>query len=475
MVNRFDQLHVPQIVFDDRPELIELYRKAWELAADHIVTIPGMPVSRHMDEGFAPDRIWIWDTCFMVHFCKYAPQVFPGIQSLDNFYRPLYDRAPSSCLIHHVDNPPLFAWVEYEYYKFTGDRSRIHRNLVEKRYLQQHYEFIEHARSGDRLPCGFCLNTLQKNECGYLWSGIASGMDNTPRGEDIYTNLYWLDIMAQQALAARCIVKLALAIGEKDIAAEYQAKYQTKKDLLNERYFDSQDGIYYDLYAATRDACRVLTPASFWPLLAEVADKTTIGRQIDALRDPVRLGGPLPIPSVSRSSPHFCADGRYWRGGVWLPTSYMTIKAIEKYGYLDLAAELAEKTVAAMSRVYREFTPHTIWEAYAPTGDCPSTGKTTGSLCRPDFCGWSALGPISLLIENVIGIYEVDAVNNTVKLHRRRQGRHGVKQLRFGDTVCDIIITDNAIEVNTNRPFTLVFGEQKISCVPESELCPLTV
>jgi len=464
MKQKFTELQVPRAIFDERPDFIELYQKAWELAAEHIVTIPGMPVPCHMDEGFASDRVWIWDTCFMVHFCKYAPQTFPGIQSLDNFYRPLYDQEATSGLIHHVDNPPLFAWVEYEYYKFTGDKSRIRRNLVEKRYLQQHYEFVETARVGERFKHGFCLNSLQKNECGYLWSGNSSGMDNTPRGNDIYTNLYWLDIVAQQALAARCIVKLAQAIGEKEIAAEYQREYEVQKELLNERYYDPRDGVYYDLHAATHDVCRVLTPASFWPLLAETATVDMAGRQIETLHNPELLGGMMPLPSVARNSPHFCADGRYWRGGVWLPTSYMTIKAIEKYGCMELAAELAEQTVAAMSQVYREYSPHTIWEAYAPDGKGPSSAKAPGSRCRPDFCGWSALGPISLLLENVIGIHEVDALNNVVKLHRRRQGRHGVKELRFGDTVCDIIITDDVIEVSTNRPFTLQIDGTAYEC-----------
>ena len=60
---------VPEPIYDARPDFLTLYRKAWELAADHIDdTIPGLPVVRHMDEACRRDRLWIWDTCFMVHF-----------------------------------------------------------------------------------------------------------------------------------------------------------------------------------------------------------------------------------------------------------------------------------------------------------------------------------------------------------------------------------------------------------------------
>ena len=38
-----------------------------------------------MDEAFRDDTIWIWGTCFMTLFCKYAPAEFPGVESLNNF------------------------------------------------------------------------------------------------------------------------------------------------------------------------------------------------------------------------------------------------------------------------------------------------------------------------------------------------------------------------------------------------------
>ena len=229
---------VPDPIYDARPDFIELYRKAWELSAAHIDEIPGLPVVRHMDEACMPDRLWIWDTCFMVHYCKYSPEFFPGIQSLDNFYLPMHDGVKSSCLIHHPDNPPLFAWIEYEYYRFTGDKSRIHRNLVEKRYLQKHYDFLENkCRIGDMYPFSAVHAAWQKFDKGYMWAGNPSGMDNSPRGDFQHYMLFWIDAIAQQALSALYISKLAEEINENDTAAEYKAKYEEKCELINKYYF----------------------------------------------------------------------------------------------------------------------------------------------------------------------------------------------------------------------------------------------
>ena len=448
---------VPEPVYDSRPDFITLYRKAWELAAEHIdETIPGLPVIRHMDEACWRDRLWIWDTCFMVHFCKYSPEVFPGIQSLDNFYLPMHDGVKSGCLIHHPDNPPLFAWVEYEYYRFTGDKSRIRRNLVEKQYLQKHYEFLENkCKAGQQIPACAITTAWQKFENGYLWAGTPSGMDNTPRGSFNYFLIYWIDAIAQQALSALYISKLADEIGESAISADYRAKYEEKRELINRLYFNEEQGYYSDVENHNLKPHNILTPASFWVLLAEAATDERAESQIRTLTNPNKLGGMIPAPSISRDHPFFVPDGRYWQGGVWLPTSYMVAKSLEKYGKYELAAEFADVTINHMSRTYQEFFPKTIWECYSPTSYEPAKAKLATKYCRPDFCGWSALGPISLFIENTLGFHHADAVARRIEYHYRPAiGRHGIKNFKFGSVTCDIIIENGKVTYKTNTPFT---------------------
>ena len=85
--NAADRLaHIPEPVCDEHPELVDFYHFAWKLADEHVKHIPGMPQSPYMDEAFCHTQIWIWDTCFMSLFCKYAPKFFPGVESLHNFY-----------------------------------------------------------------------------------------------------------------------------------------------------------------------------------------------------------------------------------------------------------------------------------------------------------------------------------------------------------------------------------------------------
>ena len=103
---------LPSPIYDEDPGYSELYEVAWKQAYEHIKYQPGLVQPLYMDEGLWDDTIWIWDTEFMVLFCKYAPDVFPGIQSLNNFYSTMLESKASSLQIQHPDNPPFFAWVE---------------------------------------------------------------------------------------------------------------------------------------------------------------------------------------------------------------------------------------------------------------------------------------------------------------------------------------------------------------------------
>jgi len=490
---------LPRPVYDERPELVAFYDKAWEIAHTRIDHLPGIPVPRYMDEGHRSDWIWIWDTCFMAHFCKYLPQEFPGIDSLDNFYGILmadggwtlpkvrgnrwscgpkglsepWEGRMLDFKVHNPENPPLFAWTEYRHALQTGDRNRLSRVYVEKRYLQRWYETFENFDPAAPTLRGttFPVRVQRVGDKGYRWTGGASGMDNTPRGRvgakdrgpkapaDCPDNpdLLWVDAYAQQALAALSISRIAELLGDGAGAADWRAKYEAKKAKINELYWDEEDGFFYDILASDLSKCKVPTMASYWTLLAEVPNPRQRAKMIEKLTDERWFGGTVPTPSLARKDADFWPTGGYWRGGVWMPTTYMTIKALDDCGETSLAQDIARKVVFDMYETYRQVEPHTIWECYSPTEAKPSTYAKGAGYSRPDFCGWSALGPISLFFEDVIGIKDANAFTNTLVCDFAKDptGRVGVENYRFGKVVCSIVATKAEIKVDSNLPFEL--------------------
>lgn len=472
-----DRGALPEPVLDAEPALVELYWAAWELAYDHVVSRDGVPRSPYMDEGFDPDTIWVWDTCFMAHFCKYAPDLFPGVESFDNFYRPMYDGEPSSLRIHHPDNPPLFAWSEEEYVRHTGDLDRVRWLLRDKRYLQQHFEFMEHTPAGSRFPHSTIPTTVERVGRGYLWEGVCSGMDNTPRapiqGEHGTSgDILWFDVAAQQALSAKSIATLARLVGETALAQEYDAHHARLAALVND-FWCAEEGIYHDRFAQPpHDFHRVRTPAAYWPLLAGACDADQAAALAAALADPDCFGGDTPWPSVARDDPEFRPDGMYWRGGVWVPAAYMSARALADHGHPDLAHQASLTLIRQMARTWAEYEPATIWEAYSPTRPAPATAKDDRTVVRPDFCGWSALAPIAMLIEHVLGL-RVDALTRTVHYRPHLPGRHGIRNLRCGDTRLTLVAEGGHLTVTTDGPLTLALPDRTVPLTPGPHTLPL--
>lgn len=461
------QQDVPAPVFDARPEYVRFYYTAWQQARAHIKYQPGLVQPYYMDEGFRDEAIWLWDSEFMVMFCKYAPKTFPGIQTLDNFYYTLLEDNMSPLSVEHPDNPPFMAWVENDYYKFTGDEGHIKDLISNKRFLQRHFELFDSMTPETKFPFPISDDgiRIRKKELGYNWHRWASGMDNTPRMRGM--PMYWVDAISQQALSALYITRLAKLVGDSATEKEYGAKYNEIKNKINKYYWDERDGCYYDIREGDLSKTHILTPASFWPMLAEIPSRKQAKAMVDfALRED-KLGGVVPWKSVAVDDEQYDPTGDYWRGSLWLPTAYMSIKALEKYGFFKEANSTAEAVLEHMYQTYVKYDPHTIWECYSPTAAAPAS-KKSGRVksVKPDFCGWSALGPISLFIENVLGFYDVDARTSTVKWNLHQICRHGIEKLAFGNITTDIIYENGKVKVNSDGAYTLVINGKKYKIAP---------
>lgn len=461
----------PKVTHPDA-KLVALYDEAWREAVTRTLQAPeGAPVKRYMDECVSADQIWIWDSCFMAQFTKYAAADYPGIETLEALYVPVVEGKASPLRVHIYDNPPLFAWCELVHWRFHGDRARLEDIVLKRRLLQRHYEWFKNPPTGKRpnsSPNAIVLKvaTAANGAKGWSWSGGMSGMDNTPRGRGCggYAGILWVDAIAQQALSAKCIAELLEDLGQPEEAKRWRAEYDALAKEINDHYWDERDGFYYDIAIKDGAPCRVRTLASYWPLLAGVATPERAARAIAHLRDPRAFGGERPFPTLARTDADYNAKtGDYWRGGIWLPTAYMTVKAMERYGARDLADIMARRLVEQMERTYRAVEPHTIWECYAPEADTPSTEH--GRRARPVFCGWSALGPINLFLENILGLREFRAADRTIRWEPPANAAFpmGIEDLTFGDTTVSLWTDNVTLRVTTDKPITLFYQGRRFA------------
>lgn len=466
----FNKNLLPKPVLDNNPEWIELYYKTWEIAWTKIQygNEKNNFADQYLDEGFN-NLIYQWDTNFMTAFAVYGSELFPVMESLDNFYNVQEKNGYIQRVYRENDgkqvnnpttdepmiNPPLFAWMELNYFYTSNDSSRLERVLP---ILVKYYQWIE---NNCRVEEGKGL---------YYTTPLGSGMDNVPRrgvGKG-----GWIDLSSQQALAASSISEIALITGKTRTSDIFSAKYDELKRLINAYCMNESTGFYYDL---REDG--TLSPTShigaFWTLISEVCPGHNFLAMREHLTDPDEFWRPHVVPSLSASDPDYDPDGHYWRGGVWAPTNYMVVKGLEKYGDYQLAHRIAYNHISNMYSVYKYFIPdkekiafeeryedgyNTIWECYSPEKPEPATRWDNTFYSRQDFVGWSGLGPIALLIENIIGL-NLRADKNLIIWHIERDDTHGISQLQFGEQSVDLLCTpldeNLIIEVSASKKFRL--------------------
>ncbi|MCR8668716.1 alpha,alpha-trehalase [Aestuariibaculum sp. M13] len=435
---------LPEPILEGHPGWVDMYWKTWEIAFSNFKKPPhGSPfVSNFIDEAFN-ELIFQWDTHFMIMFARYGHTIFPAIESHDNFYSRQHEDGLIWRVIAEADgsdhpwgggekfcraiNPPIFSWVEMKNYELTGDKSRFEMILP---VLEKYVEWLEKHRLSQDTPHKL-----------YWSNGQASGMDNTPRdkgrpGEhSSFSPVGWVDISCQMVMNYNDLSNICKILGHKKKAQQYRQKAKKLGKRINEWCWNEEDGIYYDVDTEGKQQ-KVKTIASFWPMLAGITTPKKDKRLIQHLKNPKEFWRKNIFPSLAADEEGYSPRGHYWKGGTWAPTNYMVIKGLEKTNNEKFATECAEKYLYGLYNVYEE--TGTLWECYAPDAFAPSTIENNKKLARKDFVGWTGIGPVALLIENVLGI-RINGKAHKIDWIINRKSKHGIKNIHCGKATVSLL------------------------------------
>lgn len=295
-------------------------------------------------------------------------------------------------------------------------------------------------------------------------------MDNTPRRDSARAG--WIDMSAQQALAAAHLALIAERLGDTTAQMRWQAEHAALTAAINQYAWNAAETTYYDIQRnGLHTGVRHL--GAYWTLLAGVVPPERADSFVQHLRDPAHFYRHHLFPTLSAADPNYSADGHYWRGGVWAPTNYMVIHGLVRTGFSALARTAAVNHISNMVDAYthppnadqiapeeRDGDYRTIWECYAPDRRGAATRWDDSFLSRQDFVGWSGLGPIALLIEQGLGI-DIDALTNRIVWSLYRTTRHGARRLSVGHGSVDLIADEpnadgtRSIRISADATFEL--------------------
>ncbi len=447
---------LPSPRWEGHQDAIDMYWHAWKIAVGNIMQPKENSgfVSPYLDVAYN-GNIFMWDTSFMMMFARYGYRFFPFQNSLDNFYAKQHPdgficreiRSDGSDCFERYDptstGPDLLPWVELAYYRQFGDIDRLHKIFP--------------------ALCAYAkwwkLNRTWMD--GTYWSsGWGTGMDNMPRVKDEYNPIFsngkmvWLDTNLQQILVDECLLQIGFYIERWQEIEELEDEMKFLRKYVNDNLWDESTGFLYDRYD-DGSLCTTKGIGAFWALQSDVLPKERLDRMVAHLADTAEFNRPHRVPSLSADHKKYNPLGRYWQGGVWPGTNYMTIDGLWKHGYHDLANEIADNHYSSVLKVWKD--TGTFWEYYAPEKIEP------GFMARKDFVGWTGLPPIAEFIEYILGI-KSDYSEKRIDWDVRQLEEHGIDRYPFGpDGTVSLTVKKRSseeerpvISVKTAQPFDLV-------------------
>ena len=142
----------------------------------------------------------------------------------------------------------------------------------------------------------------------------------------------------------RSLVRLAKALGDTAMAKRRQRRIEKSVAAMRQHMWDEQSGTFLAVKRDTLEKVKVATIGSWMPLMAEVPTRA-MTRQMAKAFMTEHWQTPLPIPTVDRKDPRFDPHS-YWRGDVWPAPNYQVACGFARHGYREIAAEIADKTIA---------------------------------------------------------------------------------------------------------------------------------
>ena len=461
-----DELPAP--FWDGHQNALNCYWKAWEIAFSNLRKPKQNSgfITNFIDTAFNKN-LFMWDSAFIVMFGRYGTRVFDFQKTLNNFYahqhydgyicREIRERDGADTMMKYdvcSTGPNILPWAEWEYFLNFGDEERLLNVFYP---LLAYYQWFRTYRSWQNGT--------------YFSSGWGCGMDNQPRlpnkrdnMEWSHGHMSWIDITFQQILAGSLLIKMAERLGKQNKVEDLKIEVNRLKNYVNEKMWDENSCYYYDCYKDGK-LSTVKTIGAYWALLAEAVPQERLAAFIDHLRNVREFNRPHRIPSLSADHELYHPKGLYWLGGVWPSTNYMVLRGLNYVGEDELAHEIAINHLNNVIEVFNE--TETLWENYAP--EIPSPGQPA----KDDFVGWTGLVPISVLIENVLGI-RPNTPENELIWDIRLLERHGIQKYPFGrecevDLECDArdsFDEEPTIKVKSSKPIILVVkwksGKKKV-------------
>lgn len=325
--------------------------------------------------------VWNWDGAFHMIAASYfdkklaedqAEILFSHMSENGQLPDVIYTNGDS---VTKFTKPPVIGWAIMCSDKISPDVDFLKKWYP---YVVKNIQWWENNRSDGTLFF-------------YDVSKMESGWDNTVRFDFPHkiNRCYAIDLNCFMADYYRAAAYIAEKAGMENDCQSYIEKREELAKNINSILFSQEKRYYCDYNFKLKRFTNRLSPASFMPLFAGIADSEKAEAMKKLAENPNYFYKGM--PTISYNNRHY-NSAKYWRGPCWLNTAYFAIRGLYDYGYKELAMEYIENI---LSWCYKN--SESIYEYYDS-----KSGKGLGA----ENFGWSSVFIIEMILlkyaENII-------------------------------------------------------------------------
>ncbi|NOR15242.1 MAG: hypothetical protein GQ544_06025 [Candidatus Aminicenantes bacterium] len=269
--------------------------------------------------------------------------------------------------------PPIGAYVVYKLFQKTGDMDLLRFSFP---YLAKWHAFWKTLKSNGRprrdgngdglLEWGSDEELVNSgpdsggNVTGKQRAQWESGQFDLPTWdlagyspETGTLTMNCLDLNCLYALDAWCLAQIASVLDYQKDQRLYLSEYDELRALINDNFWDSREGFYFDKHWDGHFARR-WAASNFYPLLARIPDQERAMRMVRHLLDEDKYWGDFVLPTISRDDADF-KQQEVWKGAINPSTNYLVYQGLKAYGFDAEAYEFARKSAEVFLRSWENF------------------------------------------------------------------------------------------------------------------------
>ncbi|MDR0725148.1 MAG: hypothetical protein LBF59_03955 [Prevotellaceae bacterium] len=365
---------------------------------------------------------WIWDTMFVTDLLSIFPEQSEVIRDIFGNYRdfqerwnavkPEYMHDMIPCMIMANDKSgkwktfpaysqiPIIAWGLERVFNRNGDIELVKENLQSLEKFHEWYWRERDVTDTGLVGVGDYLGVIQNARYETFdfdrtldrlqLTAHPKRNDNPPLkayGDILVTGNTSYLILAEQSLA-----RLAHKVGDEKLAKRCETRATRAAEAMRNNMWDEKDGVFKAIFRDSFQKIDELSIGCWTPLLAGVPTKKQAAKMTEILQSPA-WNTPVPVPTVPTTDPVYKSDA-FWRGDIWTVTNYQIAHGLKAYGFDDLAADIADKTIELSLR-------HGVSERHDS-----QTGKALGV----NFLGMSCT-VVTLMLEGISKKYVLKLKN----------------------------------------------------------------